>query len=147
MPLMGRMEELGPKLEAGTYLMTCTGIEETEIPNSQFDPRVYRVRLRTDDVVDPDGLPIDLDAIASRKLTPGSKMTGWLKAFGIGWNPGPIDLEQIIGRQCMALVEVQVKETGEYARVKELMPPPRAMAARREALAPEPPDDLATLPF
>ena len=47
MPLYGTfVESEWAHLEDGTYLMRCTGVEEAEIENSLYDPRIYRLSLR-----------------------------------------------------------------------------------------------------
>jgi hypothetical protein len=135
MPLWGTMEEgTGAHLDNGTYLVRCTGIIEAEIENSQYDPRIYRISLETADYFDEDGQPVKLDAIASRKLSPNSKMTRWLAAFNVPFIVGNrIDLEQIIGKSCMATILNKQTERGEFSRVEELVAAPRSRAAASPA--------------
>jgi hypothetical protein len=130
MPLMARMESSGAKLESGTYPVRCIGIKTDHLDKSQFGTGdVYRLYLEADDAVEEDGVtPVQLDAIANKSLTAKSKMTRWLAAFGVPFEEGKtLDLEQIIGRHCLALVANRIGEQGgEFSRVEDLMPMPRS---------------------
>ncbi len=136
------MEGGTPILEPGTYAVMCTDIREDEIPDSPYDPRIYRLIIETTEVLGPDGRGVELSAITSRMLTPNSKLTRWVNAL-LGHIPAigeEIDLEQIVGKHCLALLVLKKGNDGrEWVRVEDLMPEPKKTARS----APETPTKLA----
>lgn len=129
MPLMRTPQEIGPRLEPGTYEMVVTRVREDHIA-SQFNPEgqnVIRFNLQTTDIVGSDGEPVELDAIANDSLTPSSKLTRWLNAFGVGVTPGvALDLEKVIGRKCLANIVIEDRgEKGQWNKIDDMMAPPR----------------------
>lgn len=138
MALVRRRQEAAPKLEPGTYEMVCVGVREDHIENSQFGTGdVIKFTLRTADVVDQYGDPVELEAMANDSLTPLSKLTRWLDAFGVGSNEEELDLERCKGRKCLAKVEIQDRgDKGQWNRITELLAPPRTGA--RNVVGPRP---------
>jgi len=150
MPLMRRRQEMGPKLDAGTYEMICTRVREDTIQNPQFgNGDVIRFTLQTTDVVDEDGGPIELEAMANDSLTPNSKLTKWLTAFGVGIpEDADTDLEKVVGRKCLVNVEIVDRgDKGEWNRITELLAPPRSQSARRASREPVGADDEPEPPY
>lgn len=128
MSVIGRFETGGPDLEAGTYPVTCVDLKEDVLENSQYDPNVFRWTLVLDEVVDPDGKGIELTAISGRKLTPNAKLTKWLAALGVPFADGrAVDTDEVIGKHCLCLIGIRkTDQGGEFVRVEDLMPLPRA---------------------
>lgn len=115
----------GVHIKPGTYNVVCSGVREDEIENSQWDKNVIRFDLQTTDVLDENGDAVELDAIASRKLSPKSKLWGWLTALGVQLDVGAdIDLEEAIGHEALAVIEDHTGTDGAvFSRVKDLIPP------------------------
>ncbi len=128
MALNATMEGGSPILDPGTYAVMCTDIREDELPDSPYDPRIYRVTVETTEVMGSDGRGVELSAITSRMLTPNSKLTRWVNAL-LGHIPAigeEIDLEQIVGKHCLALLVLKKGTDGrEWVRVDDLMPEPK----------------------
>ena len=123
----------GPSVELaeGTYAMTIIEAKEDRIPKPQFgDGTVVRFFLELDDMVMPDGEPVVLDAIASAYLTPGSKLTKWIKALGFQVEiDQEFDFDTIKGARGLAVVENVKKDDGSvWPRVKELVGAPTSKA-------------------
>lgn len=122
MPLLATAKVPTSKLEVGSYTVLCTGIIEDALPESKFNPEVYRLLFDVEGVKDEEGNQATTDAICSRTFSPKSKLWGWLVAFGLKPEVGKVmDLESVIGRRCMAVVEAN----GDYTRVGNLVPLPR----------------------
>ena len=125
MPLEVTAKMPTSKIPVGSYIATCTGIIEDAIPESQYNPDIYRFLFDVDGKKDDEGNQATTDAISSRALSPKSKLWDWLVAFGLNPQVGKtIDLEGVIGRKVMIVVE----QNGEYTRVGKLVPLPEGMA-------------------
>ena len=115
-------------------------LKETTLENPQFgNGDVIRFLLEAVDVFDQDGNPIELDGIANDLLTPLSKLTRWLGAFGLTSEPGEeIDMEQAIGREAMAvIINVPGKDgTGAFARISDIVPLPMTGSRNGRVAAP-----------
>ena len=124
-PLLATAKVTTSKIPVGSYIATCTGIIEDSIPESNFNPDIYRFYFDVDGKKDEEGNQATTDAISSRALSPKSKLWDWLVAFGLRPEVGKvIDLESVIGRKVMIVVEAH----GEYTRVGKLVPLPEGMA-------------------
>ena len=120
-------------IEPGTYSVTCVGITTDVMENPQFgNGAVIRFSLSFDDMVDTEGGDVIRDPIANDKLTPMSKLTGWLGAFGIKVAiGGQVDLEECIGKQALATVTSVDKGDRTYDKVTALMPVPKTAAPQQ----------------
>ena len=129
MPLKRKMTEV-QTLEPGTYKVQLMDLKETILENPQFGSGdVIRFCIETTEVVDEEGNRIELDGIANDKLTPLSKLTRWLTAFGVTAEAGEeIDMEEAIGREAMAVIVVKPGKdgTGAFPRVDDLVPLPKS---------------------
>lgn len=126
-------------LEAGTYEVQLIDLKEDMLENPQFgNGAVIRFQMETTDVLDEEGNPVELDGLANDKLTPLSKLTVWLAAFGVTAKPGEdIDMSEAIGRKAMAVIVLKPGKdgTGAFPRIENLVPLPRA--GRSAAVAPD----------
>lgn len=137
MPLEVTAKMPTSKIPVGSYIATCTGIIEDAIPESQYNPDIYRFLFDVDGKKDDEGNQATTDAISSRALSPKSKLWDWLVAFGLNPQVGKtIDLEGVIGRKVMIVVE----QNGEYTRVGKLVPLPEGMAQPAPSTSSEPDD-------
>ena len=134
MALKRTMEEGGGlKLDPGTYPVTCFDVRAEKLDKFTFgDGRVIRFILEVDDTVDEDGGPVYLDPIANDKLTPKSKLTEWLNAFGVAAAVGEaVDLESCIGKRALAVIGIKPGKdgSGEFSSVDSILPAQKAKAA------------------
>lgn len=117
-------------IEPGTYQVRLMDLTETQIENPQYgNGDVIRFAFECTDVVDNEGNPYELDGIAIDILTPESKLTKWLAAFGVTAKPGEtLDMEEAIGRECLAeIVHKPGKDgTGAFPRIDKLVPLPKS---------------------
>lgn len=117
-------------LDAGTYTVQLMDLVETTLENPQYgNGDVIRFALETTDVVDEEGNPVQLDGIANDKMTPMSKLSRWLSAFGVSAKPGEdVDMEEAIGKQAMAVIVLKPGKdgTGAFPRIDDLVPLPRS---------------------
>lgn len=128
-PLTRTMKEV-QTLEPGTYKVQLMDLKETQLENPSFgNGDVIRFVLETTDVMDTEGNPIELDGIANDKLTPMSKLTRWLAAFGVTAIPGEdVDMEEAVGREAMAVVVLKPGKDGTdmFPRIDDLVPLPKS---------------------
>ena len=127
-------------VDAGTYRARVDGVELTE---GEFGPQLkFKFGLAEEGFED-----VTLLAWASAKLSPKSKLYGWVNAliFAGAGVPADFDLDtgELVGKECQLLVEVTKKDTGEYNKVKDVLPIRRAGSGRRPspsaaAVAPAP---------
>ena len=121
-------------LEPGTYRVQLQDLKETILENPQFgNGDVIRFVLHTTEVTGTDGQPVEIDGIANDKLTPLSKLTRWLGAFGVSAEPGEeLDMEQAIGLEAMAVIVNRPSKdgSGNFARVDDLVPLPKTGTRR-----------------
>lgn len=124
----------------GTYHVRCIEVRPDQLENPQFgDGAVIRFELEVVDQLAPDGSALVIDAIANDRLTPKSKLWGWLEAFGI--TPqinGDVDIEACVYREAMA--RIVKKPESEFTRVDELFPLPSNMAKPSASKADGEPD-------
>ena len=117
----------------GTYQVRCMEVAADVLDNPQFGTGdVIRFDLEVVDKLGADGNPLTIDAIANDRLTPKSKLWGWLEAFGI--TPeinGDLDIEEVVGRE--ALARIVQKEGSEFTRVDALIPLPTASKSPAKA--------------
>lgn len=111
-------------LEPGTYPVTCLSVKAETLENPQYgDGNIIRFELRFDDVLDENGEEIKRDLRANDKLTPMSKLTGILLAFGVKAAVGEeVDIEDCVGKQALAQVIEIKKDDKVYDRIKDLLP-------------------------
>ena len=141
MPLRRTMKE-EHNLDPGTYKVRLMDLKEATLENPQFgNGDVIRFVLETVDVVDGEGNPIELDGIANDKLSPMSKLTRWLSAFGVTSKPGEeVDMEDAVDREAMAVIVNKPGKdgTGAFPRIEDLVPLPKT-GNGRTARPTEPP--------
>lgn len=111
-------------IEPGMYPVTCLSVKADTLENATYgDGSVIRFQLRFDDVLDENGEEVTRDVIANDKLTPMSKLTGFLQAFGVKANVGEeIDIEECQGKSALARVIERRKDDKVYDRVEDLLP-------------------------
>lgn len=81
---------------------TIEAIEETE---GQWGPGLKWI-IHIDDETHDDGAPRETWAFCSQKLSPRSKLWGWLKALGYDVEAGDtIDLTEFLGKRCQVMFE------------------------------------------
>jgi len=128
-------------IEPGTYPVTCISVRPDTLENPQFgDGAVIKFRLEFDGLEDDEGEPLTREAMASDYLTPGSKLTRYLFAFGITAElGGEIDIDDALNRQALAVVGKKTKSTptGDkvYDTINDLIPAPKARTHKAEAPA------------
>ena len=112
----------------GTYTVTCTDVKEGVIENPAFgNGDIIRFTVSFDDLLDTEGAEVIRDAIANDKLTPMSKLTEWLIAFGVSASVGEsLDIEECMGRKALAKVTNIEKNDKTYDRISSLLPSPKA---------------------
>lgn len=118
-------------LEPGTYPVTCMSVRADTLENPQFgNGDVIRFTLRVDDLMDENGKEVERDLIANDKLTPMSKLTECLMAFGVRAEVGEeLDLEECVGHKALAQVSERKKDDKVYDRIEKLLPQQRMAAA------------------
>ena len=119
----------GVHIPPGTYRVVCSGVVEDKVESPYGQPDVIRFSLTVADQFDEEGNPVDLDGIASRKLSPKAKLTSWLNAFGIEVAIGQdVDLEMAVGLEAYAVVIDHEKDGATFSRVSALIPLPETRA-------------------
>lgn len=119
------------ELENGTYAMTVKDVREDKIENPQFgDGTVVRIDIELDDMVMPDGEPVELDAMANAKLSPKSKLGLWIAALGFEIKVGQeFDLDDLKGAQGLVVVENEHKDDVDWPRIVNIVAAPKSGAA------------------
>lgn len=136
MPVLQAKASEGPKLDAGTYEVICADATTDQLPNPQFgDGNVLRLKLQVVDMVNPDGSDVVLDAIANLKLSPMSKLWGWIEAFGFKLEVGQdFDTDQLKGLNAYAVVGQREGQDGAlWPRVESIIPLPKQRASSTSA--------------
>lgn len=119
----------GNKVDPGTYSITCVRAYEDVLENPAFGTGdVVKLEIELDDVED-DGAPgelVKLTALANRKLSPSSKLWGWVEAFGFSLEIGQdFDLDWLEGRQAMALIGEKKRDDGTvWSTIESIFPRP-----------------------
>lgn len=118
-------------IEKGTYAVTCIGVRPDKIAKPQFgDGSVIKFTVRFDDLVDDEGEPLTRETMASDYLTPGSKLTKILHAFGVSAEIGQsVDIEDCLNREALAVVGEKRKDDKVYDTIDDLVPAPKRGAA------------------
>ena len=126
----------------GTYTVTCTDVKEGVIENPAFgNGDIIRFTVSFDDLLDTEGAEVIRDAIANDKLTPMSKLTEWITAFGVVVAVGEsADIEECMGRKALAKVTNVEKNDKTYDRITALLPSPKAAAPKADV-------DISELPI
>lgn len=109
------------------YKVRCVDVKEDLLENASFgNGDIIRFTLETEDKYDPEGNPAQMDAIANDKLTPKSKLTRWLEAFGVKAEVGKtIDIEDCVDKYAQAKVVAKVDDSGKdtgFTKVDDLLP-------------------------
>jgi hypothetical protein len=82
------------EIEEGVYPAHITETVADELAQAKFASGrdILRIWIRLDDMVDPiNNEDIDIDAIASRKLSPSTKLWGWLENLGFKLDPETVN--------------------------------------------------------
>ena len=99
-------------VEPGTYDAI---LSKTEDSTGQFGPQVmFSFDLGENRI---------LRAWASGKLSPKSKMGGWVKAL-LGELPDELDTAALVGTKCRVKVDIDIKDDGkEFSRIVDVLAP------------------------
>jgi hypothetical protein len=130
-------------IEKGTHPVTCIAVRPDVLENPQYgDGSVIKFKLEFDGMEEDDGEPVTREAMAGDYLTPGSKLTRYLFAFGISAGIGEeVEIEDAVGRQALAVVGQKTKGEKVYDTIENLIPAPktalRRATAKTEQIAPE----------
>lgn len=128
-------------IEKGTYPVTCIGVKEDTIPNPQFgNGDVIKFTIQFDTLEDDEGELLTRETMASDYLTPGSKLTSILLAFGLTAEVGKtLDIDDCVGRQALATVGAKSKtvngQVKTYDTIESIFPAPKTRSAPRPAQA------------
>lgn len=117
----------GLQLKPGMYEVTCMDVKEDILEESSYGTgEIIRFMLMTEATLDEDGNPVEFDAIANDKLTPKSKLTGWLNAFGVPVVVGSqVDIEAVVGKKAQAKIVAKLDSTGKdtgFTKVDDILP-------------------------
>lgn len=126
----------GVHIDPGTYKVRCMDVKPDHLDNSQFGTGdVIRFSLETEVLNPADGNPVTLDAMANDRLTPKSKLWGWLTAFGMKLDFSvDCDIEEAVSREAYAVVVDQPgKEGGVFSRVEDIIPLPKSQMPPKSA--------------
>lgn len=129
MPVLKATAGGGVKVEPGTYECECIEANQDTIENPQFGSGdVLRVKVRLPGVNNEDGDEVELDAMANLKLTPKSKLWGWIEAFGFKLAIGQdFDTEQLRGKRAYAVVGQREGQDGAlWARIEDFVALPKS---------------------
>lgn len=115
-------------IDPGTYPVTCVAVRPDTLENPQYgDGSVIKFKLEFDGLEDDDGEPLTREAMAGDYLTPGSKLTRYLFAFGITADiGGEVDIDDAVNRQALAVVGKKTKGDKVYDTINDLIPAPKA---------------------
>ena len=126
----------GPKIEPGLYAVTCTAVHDETLPNPQYGTgEIIRFDFTFDEVMDADGEPAMLDAIASKRLTPKSKLWEWSESL---LNrelkiDDEIDTDEFMACQAMVQVIIDTKADGsQWSKIDKVLPMPKQGASKAE---------------
>lgn len=137
MPIIKAEAGGGVKLEPGTYEVTCIAVSEDRLEKPLFgNGHMIKLKLEVADVMDENGDPVTLSASASYKLSPLSKLWGWVTAFGFDLEVDQdFDTDDLLGMRCQALIGQKKKDDGSvWSQVESLFPlGKRAQAPRSPA--------------
>lgn len=143
MPRERVMEEAKfTNIEKGTYPVTCIGVKEDTIPNPQFgNGDVIKFTIQFDTLEDDEGNLITRETMASDYLTPGSKLTSILMAFGVTAELGKVlDIDDCVGRQALATVGEKAKtvngQVKTYDTIESIFPAPKLRGSAASAARP-----------
>ena len=105
-------------IPTGEYLIQVTNIEETE---NKFDPDKPQLKW-TLEIVTGDYEGKNLIAFSSTSDSVKGKLVRWASALGLELVDGDaFDTDDLIGRQCLAVVLVKAKDDGtEFNKVDDL---------------------------
>jgi hypothetical protein len=122
----------GIDIQDGTYLLEVTTIEETTFEDSKFGKKGPQTSVKftfdLPDVTDEDGSVISLTATASARLTPKTKLWGWVEALtGEQLQVGQtVNVDGLVGCRALGLIATEAKEGGtKWTGIKALMPLPK----------------------
>ena len=118
----------GIHFKPGTYLATVLTTAEDVLENSQYGTgEIIRFELEPEGVFDESGDAIQIDAIASRKLSPKSKLYSWLQACGVDLTTGrEVDMDEAVGaRVQIKVIDKPSKDgTATFSSVDDIFPTP-----------------------
>lgn len=125
----------------GLYDVVIAGVKKDELTSTFGTNDVCRFQCRLLQVLDSDGEPVVIDAIANWLLSPMSKLWAWLENLGMHPQVGfDLDLEDAIGRQAVASIidGTSSKDGSLFSKVDALYAPKRgAMAPGADLLTPQ----------
>ena len=128
-----------PDVDAGIYMATCVRVKDDFIENPQFgEGDIVRLYFELKDKVDGEGDPVTLDGMASRKISPKSKLTRWADALGRHINfddpDEDFDTEELVGAECQ--IKVTRKDAESWPKVEDVIALPKGTGSRKD-------DDMA----
>jgi hypothetical protein len=118
----------GVNVDPGTYEALCLEAKADTLQNPQFgNGDVLRIKVELVGIKDEDGEPVVLDGMASLKLSPMSKLWGWVSAFGFKLDVGQeFDTDLLRGKRAFAVVGQREGQDGAlWARIEDFVPLPK----------------------
>lgn len=111
----------------GLYDAVISDVKQDHLAESKFGTGdIIRFYAKLHDVMDADGDPVIIDAIANLLLTPMSKLWSWLEALGVSPEVGyDIDIESVVGKPCVLSIIDNVKDGTTFSRVDGIFPAKR----------------------
>ena len=111
------MFEAPTTIPAGTYpcVVTYVGVENIETREGPKDLVKWCVELTTDDG------PEKLDALSSLNFGARAKARQW--AMALGATADAVNADDLIGREGLAVVEIEIKDGVEYNKLANIVAP------------------------
>lgn len=113
---MGNIFEAPTTISAGTYpcVVTHVGVELIETREGPKDLVRWEVELTTDDG------PVTLDALSSMQFGARAKARQWATALGV--TKEQVAAEDLVGREALAVVEIESRDGVDYNKLAQLVP-------------------------
>ena len=110
-----------PKINDGTYPITCIGVNERTVDNDQFgNSEKLEFHMIIEGLVDEDGDPQELNPLINKKWNEKATLYEYAVAFGLKVDlKTPIDTDDFNGRQATAVIETA--EEGKWPRITKLL--------------------------
>jgi hypothetical protein len=110
-----------PKIDDGTYPITCVGVNERTVDNDQFgNSEKLEFHMIIEGLTDEDGEPQQLNPLINKKWNEKATLYSYAVAFGLKVDlKTPIDTDDFNGRQATAVIETA--EEGKWPRITKLL--------------------------